>query len=88
MKRIIIFIFMIFSFNASAKNPVLKEELVVTKIKHNDEKKYYEISLTLMAGVYKADEKLVGCLQKSLEKRMPAKISYEAMGLKILSCDL
>ena len=54
----------------------------------NSEKKYYETSLRLMAGVYKADEKFVNCLQKSLENKKTAKITYEAMGLKITNCEI
>ncbi len=88
MKKLIIGLMLCFSFSAFAKKPLITDNFVVTKIILNEEKKYYETSLELMAGIYKADESFVKCLQKSLEKKKAAKITYEAMGLKITSCDI
>ena len=71
--------------NAFSK-PLVKD-FEVTGLKYNDQKKYYEVSFVLMAGVYKADEKFFKCLQKSLETKKTAKVTYEPMGLKITGCE-
>lgn len=86
MKKL--FILALFSLSAMASTNTLTENFVVTKISLNHEKKYYEVSFVLMAGVYKADKEFVNCLQKSLESKKPAKVTYEAMGLKLTKCDI
>lgn len=88
MKKIMLSMLVLYSFSVFAKKPLITDHFVVTKMSYNEEKKYYETSFELMAGIYKADEKFVKCLQKSLEIKKPAKVSYEAMGLKIMSCDI
>lgn len=75
----------VFSSNCFAMT--LTKDLVTTGLRYNSEKKYYETSFVLMAGVYKADEQFFKCLQTSLEKKKPAKVTFEPMGLKITACE-
>lgn len=89
MKKIILLSLFLLSLsvNAALENTIT-DNFIVTKVFLNKAKKHYEVSLTLMAGIYKADEKFVSCLQKSLESKKEAKITYEAMGLKITDCKI
>ena len=84
MKLILIAIFLIISNNSWAIN--LTHKLQVTLIKYDYEKKNYDISFALKAGVYHADKALLKCLQKSIEDKINVNVEYEAIGLKIIKC--
>ena len=85
MKIIIILILSIFATIGSAKT--IEEKLTVNLLKLNTDKGLYEVSFNEMAAIYKADKKILQCLQKSLEKKEKAKINFEPRGLKITSCE-
>lgn len=86
MKKIFLISVIVFSSNSFAMT--LTKDFVTTSLRYNTGKKYYETSFVLMAGVYKADEKFFKCLQTSLEKKKPAKVTFEPMGLKITACEI
>ena len=90
MKKIIAVLLFstLFSLTGLAADNTITEDFVVTKIRLNNEKKLYEISFTLAAGIYKSDKEFVECLQKSLATKKPAKVTYQAMGLKITKCNI
>lgn len=70
----------------SSEVHALTKNHLVTRLKYESEKKYYEVILLNQDGVFKSDDKFFKCLEKSLQEKKPAKISYEAMGLKITDC--
>lgn len=84
MKTFILSFIVMFSTAVHAK-PITMD-FVATKLSYNSEKKYYEITFQMMAGIYKADEKFLKCLQKSLQNKKEVKVSYEPMGLIITDC--
>ncbi|MBC7714768.1 MAG: hypothetical protein H7177_15585 [Rhizobacter sp.] len=86
MKIFLILILFLVVFSSSAFSKTLTHDYQVTGLTFNAEKKYYEVTFVIEAGIYKADEKFFKCLQKSLEKKKLAKVTYEPMGLKITDC--
>ncbi len=84
MKLLLCSFFLLFSHYVYAK-PITMD-FVTTKLSYNAEKKYYETTFQMMAGIYKADEKFFKCLQKSLQTKKEIKVSYEPMGLMITDC--
>ncbi len=85
MKKFIILVVACSSMNAYSMT--LTKEFLTTSLKFNEEKKYYETTFVLMAGIYKANEKDFKCLQKSLETKLSARVTYEPMGLKVTKCE-
>ena len=85
MKKILAVLVLGLSLNATAASTLTKN-LVATKVKYNEAKKYYEVSFTLMAGIYKADEKFLKCFEGSIESKKPVAVTYEPMGLKVTNC--
>ncbi len=77
---------MFFSINATAAT--LTFDLTVRKINFNNEKKLYDISFNEMAAVYLADAKFLKCLQKSLDTKKAAKITYLGRELKLTECSI
>ena len=71
---------------SSALSAAMTKDFVVTKILLIKEQNIYEVDFKNQAGVYKADEKLVNCLQESLRKTRPVRVSFNPMGLKLLDC--
>lgn len=61
-------------------------DFVTTKLSYNTQKKYYETTFQMMAGIYKAEEKFFKCLQKSLHSKKEIKVSFEPMTLMITDC--
>ena len=84
MKIIFILLLIIFTDKIYAKD--LTDTLITLKLNYNSDKKYYEITFSQMAGVYKAEEKFVKCLQTSLDSHKSAKVTYQPMGLMISGC--
>lgn len=76
-----------FLFSGSAfADMTLTKKLTVTAIIFNQDKKYYDLEFKVEAGIYHADEALLSCLQKSLQKQIAVSITYQPMGLKLLKC--
>lgn len=66
----------------------IDSEFKVTKIVWNEEQKNYKVIFENQAGVYKASEDVLKCLQESMRNNKNVKINYKAMGLKINSCSM
>lgn len=84
MKSLLFSFIFLFSDLVFAK-PITMD-FVTTKLSYKAEKKYYETTFQMMAGVYKAEDKFFKCLQKSLQTKKEVKVSYEPMGLMITDC--
>ena len=80
-----IIILSIFYSNFAFSKPITMD-FTVTKITYNEERKYYETKFIMMAGIYKAEEKYLKCLQSSLRNKKEVEVSYEPMGLIISDC--
>ena len=64
MKLILIALIITASSDSWAMN--LTKKLQVVRIKYNEEKKNYDVSFLIRAGIYHADELQLKCLQKSI----------------------
>jgi hypothetical protein len=86
MKVIFLGLIILASMNTWAMN--LTKKLQVTKLRFDETKKVYDVTFEIRAGVYHTNKDHVGCLQKSIEKKIPVTVEFEAMGLKIIKCSL
>lgn len=64
----------------------IDSEFKVTKIVWNEEQKNYKVIFENQAGVYKAADDVLKCLQESMRNNKNVKINFNPMGLKINSC--
>lgn len=75
-------IFFLISVTASA---MTFDAETISKITYLKSKKMYEVVITNKAAFYKADEKLLPCLQKGLKEKV--KLEIDPMKLVILKCE-
>lgn len=61
------------------------ESETISKITYLKAKKIYEVVITNKAAFYKADEKLLPCLQKGMKEKV--KLEIDPMKLVILKCE-
>lgn len=84
MKLLFLTLALTVTSNSWAMN--LTKKFQVTRIYFNQEKKNYDVSFQIQAGIYHADEAHLKCLQSSVEKKVAVNVEFEAMGLKIVNC--
>lgn len=82
MKKLLfgIYLFSTFAFAG------IESEFKVAKLMWNEEQKNYKVIFENQAGVYKAGDDVLKCLQESMRNNKTVKINFEPMGLKITSC--
>ena len=56
----------------------------ISKLTYIESKKYYEVVITNKAAFYKADPKILPCLQKGFKEKV--KLEIDPMKLIILDC--
>lgn len=76
------FFLLMISMNVSAMK---FESETISKITYLKAKKIYEVVITNKAAFYKADEKLLPCLQKGMKEKV--KLEIDPMKLVILKCE-
>ncbi len=79
MNYIIIFLF------STAASAMTFDAETISKLTYLKTKKMYEVVITNKAAFYKADEKLLSCLQKGMKEKV--KLEVDPMKLIILKCE-
>ena len=59
---------------------------VVKGLIYDSEKKQYDVFLLNQDGIFVADDKFFKCMEKSLQNKKFAQISYDSKDLKITAC--
>lgn len=65
---------------------IINEEVLVERIKLDNKKKIYRVSLYGKAGVYYSSDKNLDCLKLSIQKNQKVFISYNTKGLMLIKC--
>ncbi len=76
------FLLLMISMNVSA---MMFESESISKITYLKAKKMYEVVIVNKAAFYKADEKLLPCLQKGMKEKV--KLEVDPMKLTIVKCE-
>lgn len=84
----LLFLVLLLTFSQATLAMNLTKKLQVISIKYNEEKKNYDISFSVRAGIYNSDESHLKCLQESIEKKIEVKVEFVALGLKIVKCNI
>ncbi len=74
-----------FIFLSINLNAMTFDAETISKITYLKTKKMYEVVIANKAAFYKADEKLLACLQKGMKEKV--KLEIDPMKLIILKCE-
>ena len=77
--------FIFFSSTLQAKYTMIKD-MTVKQMTYEEEKKMYLVDFVNQAGRYHGKPRDAACFKYSLEKNVPVKVEFVAMGLAIIDC--
>jgi hypothetical protein len=60
--------------------------MTVKQMTYEEEKKMYLVDFVNQAGRYHGKPRDASCFQHSIEKKVPVKVEFVAMGLAIIDC--
>ncbi len=86
MKKITAIILLFFSFTLLAQG--LEEKLTVSSLALSKDNKEYRVTFIEKAAFYKADMKLIKCLEESLKEKKAYSMGYDPRSLKVLTCKM
>jgi hypothetical protein len=82
---ITIFFLTLFSSSAFAKYTLIKD-MTVKQMTYEEEKKMYLVDFVNQSGRYHGKPRDAACFKHSMEKNVPVKVEFVAMGLAIIDC--
>jgi hypothetical protein len=62
------------------------KDMTVKQMSYEEEKKMYLVDFVNQAGRYHAKPRDASCFKHSMEKNVPVKVEFVAMGLAIIDC--
>lgn len=86
MMNKLFFVFMLFLIALPAEAITITSKHVVKGLIYDSEKKQYDVFLLNQDGIFVATDKFFKCMEKSIQNKKPAQISYDSKNLKITAC--
>lgn len=84
MKKVLSIILLCFSFSICAEG--LEEKLTVSSLALSKDNKDYRVTFIEKAAFYRAEKKLLKCLESSLKERKAYPMSYHPRTMRVLTC--